>query len=59
MLQNLKPGLPARLKISNPHNYFERKEARKIDRFTQFALIASDEAVKDANISKDNVNTDG
>jgi len=38
--------------------YLDRKEARKIDRFTQFALIASDEAVKDAGISKDNVDVD-
>ncbi len=39
-------------------NYFDRKEARKLDRFAQFALIASDEAVKDASISKENVNQD-
>ncbi len=39
-------------------NYFERKEGRKLDRFTQFALIASDEAVKDAGIDKDNVDPD-
>jgi 3-oxoacyl-[acyl-carrier-protein] synthase II len=39
-------------------DYLERKEARKLDRFTQFALIASDEAVKDAGISKENVNPD-
>jgi len=38
--------------------YLDRKEARKIDRFTQFALIASDEAVKDAGISKQNVDVD-
>lgn len=38
--------------------YLERKEARKIDRFTQFALIVSDEAVKDAGISKENVDPD-
>lgn len=38
--------------------YLDRKEARKIDRFTQFALIASDEAVKDAGISKDNIDAD-
>ncbi len=38
--------------------YLDRKEARKIDRFTQFALIASDEAVKDAGISKENVDPD-
>ena len=39
-------------------DYFDRKEARKMDRYCQFALIASDEAVKDAGITKDNVNPD-
>jgi 3-oxoacyl-[acyl-carrier-protein] synthase II len=46
------------VKDFDPINYFERKEGRKLDRFTQFALIASDEAVKDAGISKENVNPD-
>jgi 3-oxoacyl-[acyl-carrier-protein] synthase II len=46
------------IKNFDPTNYLEKKEARKIDRFTQTALIASDEAVKDAGISKDNVNSD-
>ena len=38
--------------------YLDRKEARKLDRYCQFAVIASDEAVKDAGISKDNVDPD-
>ncbi|MBI2730545.1 MAG: beta-ketoacyl-ACP synthase II [Sphingobacteriales bacterium] len=46
------------LKDFEPTNYLEKKEARKMDRFTQTALVVSDEAVKDAGISKDNVNTD-
>src|SRR6201747_2086429 len=46
------------VKNFEPTNYLERKEARKLDRFTQFALIASDEAVKDAGISKENVDQD-
>jgi 3-oxoacyl-[acyl-carrier-protein] synthase II len=46
------------VKDFEPTAYLDRKEARKIDRFTQFALIASDEAVKDAGISKDNVDVD-
>ncbi|MDB5198108.1 MAG: fabF [Chitinophagaceae bacterium] len=46
------------VKDFEPTNYLERKEARKLDRFTQFALIASDQAVKDAGISKENVNVD-
>ncbi|CAN5796856.1 beta-ketoacyl-ACP synthase II [soil metagenome] len=46
------------VKDFDPTNYLERKEARKIDRYCQFALIASDEAVKDAGITKENVNPD-
>jgi len=46
------------VKDFEPTNYFDRKEARKIDRFTQLSLVASDEAVKDAGISKENVNPD-
>ena len=41
-----------------PTDFLDRKEARKIDRFTQLALVASDEAVKDAQITADNVNPD-
>jgi 3-oxoacyl-[acyl-carrier-protein] synthase II len=46
------------LKNFDPLNFLEKKEARKLDRFTQTALVASDQAVKDAGISKDNVDTD-
>jgi len=46
------------VKDFDPTVYLDRKEARKIDRYCQFALIASDEAVKDAGISKENVDTD-
>lgn len=46
------------VKDFDPTHYLDRKEARKIDRYCQFALIASDEAVKDAGISKENVNPD-
>ncbi|MBX3240991.1 MAG: beta-ketoacyl-ACP synthase II [Chitinophagaceae bacterium] len=46
------------LKNFEPTNFLDKKEARKIDRFTQTALVCSDEAVKHAGISKDTVNTD-
>jgi len=46
------------LKNFDPLQFLDRKEARKLDRFTQTAIAASDEAVKDAGISKENVNTD-
>ncbi|MFM2326702.1 MAG: beta-ketoacyl-ACP synthase [Bacteroidota bacterium] len=46
------------VKDFEPTAYLDRKEARKIDRYCQFALIASDEAVKDAGITKENVDPD-
>jgi 3-oxoacyl-[acyl-carrier-protein] synthase II len=46
------------LKNFDPLNFLDRKEARKIDRFTQTALISSDQAVLDAGIKGDNVNVD-
>jgi 3-oxoacyl-[acyl-carrier-protein] synthase II len=42
----------------DPTSFMEKKEARKLDRFAQLALYASDMAVQDAQISKDNVDTD-
>lgn len=46
------------VKDFEPTNYFDKKESRKMDRYCQFALVASDEAVKDAGITKENVNPD-
>lgn len=34
----------------DPNEHFDRKEARKYDRFTQFALVAAKEAVQDAGL---------
>ncbi|MBY0480129.1 MAG: beta-ketoacyl-ACP synthase II [Chitinophagaceae bacterium] len=42
----------------DPTNFMERKEARKLDRFAQLALVASDMAVVDAGISKENAEID-
>src|SRR6185436_18831773 len=38
--------------------YLDKKEARKIDRFTQTGLVVSDEAVADAGIGGANINKD-
>lgn len=38
------------VKNYNPEDYFSKKDARKLDRFTQYALISAEEAMKDANI---------
>jgi 3-oxoacyl-[acyl-carrier-protein] synthase II len=37
-------------------NFIERKEARKMDRFTQFAMVTVEEALKDSNIDLDSIN---
>jgi 3-oxoacyl-[acyl-carrier-protein] synthase II len=46
------------LKGFDPLQYLDRKEARKLDRFTQIAIASSDQAVADAGISKETVNPD-
>lgn len=46
------------LKNFDPITYLDKTEARKIDRFTQLALIASDQAVQDAGLIKEVVNVD-
>jgi 3-oxoacyl-[acyl-carrier-protein] synthase II len=46
------------VKNFDPTKYLDKKEARKIDRFTQFALVASDQAMADAGLNKENINPD-
>lgn len=38
------------VKDFNPEEYIDAKDARKMDRFIQFAMVAADEAVKDAKL---------
>ena len=46
------------IKNFDPTQFMDRKEARKIDRFTQLALVASDQAMEDAGLKKDGFNPD-
>ena len=46
------------LKGFDPEKFMERKEARKLDPFSQYALVASDEAIKDANLPMADINLD-
>ncbi|MBC7450332.1 MAG: beta-ketoacyl-ACP synthase II [Cytophagales bacterium] len=41
------------VKNFNVENFIEKKEARKMDPFTQYAVVVADEAIKDANITAD------
>jgi len=46
------------VKNFDPVKFLDKKEARKIDRFTQFSLVVSDEAMADAGLTQDNINPD-
>lgn len=37
----------------DPTEYMEHRDARKMDRFIQFGVVAADEAIKDAQLPKD------
>lgn len=43
------------IKDYNPETHFERNEAKRLDRFTQYALIAAESAIKDSWIDLDSV----
>ncbi|MBL7683749.1 MAG: beta-ketoacyl-ACP synthase II [Flavipsychrobacter sp.] len=46
------------LKGFNPEDFLEKKEARKLDRFAQVAIVAADEAVKHAKLDDPSLNKD-
>jgi len=46
------------IKNYDPANHFDRKESRKMDRYTQYAHIAADEAVKDAGLDPEATDKD-
>ncbi len=48
----------AEIKNYNPTDYFNRKEARKLDLFAQFALIATEEAMQDSKLNLESINKD-
>lgn len=43
------------IKSFDPLQFLDRKEARKIDAFVQYAMVSSDEAIADSGINSDNV----
>ncbi len=48
---NFKTKFACEVKNFNPEDYLEKKEARKIDPFVQYALVAADEAIKDSGLN--------
>lgn len=53
--EKFKTRFACEIKNYNVGDFFDRKEARKLDKFAQYALVASDEAIKDAGIDHDGI----
>ncbi len=56
--EKFKTKFGCEIKDYNPTDYFHRKEARKLDLFSQFALIAGKEAVTNANFDMEKIDKD-
>ncbi|MCZ6594832.1 MAG: beta-ketoacyl-[acyl-carrier-protein] synthase II [Bacteroidetes bacterium] len=53
--EKFKTKFACEVKNYDPLEHFDRKQARKLDRFAQYALVSSDEAIEDANIDLDRI----
>ena len=54
--EKFKTKFACELKNFEVTEFIDRKEARKMDKFTQYAIVASDEAIADAKLDLDKVN---
>jgi 3-oxoacyl-[acyl-carrier-protein] synthase II len=54
--EKFKTKFACELKNFNATDFIDRKEARKMDRFTQYAMVASDEAIADSKLDLDAIN---
>ncbi len=53
--EKFKTKFACELKNFNPLDHFDRKEARKLDRFAQYAMVSADEAIEDSGIDLETV----
>ncbi|NJX13894.1 beta-ketoacyl-ACP synthase II [Tamlana crocina] len=54
--EKFKTKFACELKNFNVTDFIDRKEARKMDKFAQYAMVAADEAIADAKLNLDEVN---
>lgn len=50
-----KVHLAGEVKNFNPEDYIDKKEAKRMDRFTQFAIVAAKEVMKDSSLKVDEI----
>lgn len=55
---NFKCKIAAEVKGFDPAVFFDRKEARKIDLFSQYGMVAADEAIHDAGVDVEHLDKD-
>tara|TARA_B100001093_G_scaffold122138_1_gene114896 strand:+ start:9398 stop:10660 length:1263 start_codon:yes stop_codon:yes gene_type:complete len=55
---NFKTRFACEVKNFNVSDYIDRKEARKQDPYTQYAVVATSEAMQDSNIDLDSIDLD-
>ena len=53
---NFKVKLAAELKEYDPEKYFDKREAKRLDKFSQYAIIASKEAWQDSGLDREKEN---
>lgn len=56
--EKFKTRFACEVKDFDPTAYVDRKEARKMDRFTQFAIAVSDEAIKNSGLDLEKIDLD-
>lgn len=52
---NFEVKIAAEVKDFNPEPVIDKKEARRLDRYAQFAMVAADQAIKDAKLDLDSI----
>jgi 3-oxoacyl-[acyl-carrier-protein] synthase II len=56
--EKYKTKFACELKNYDSANYFDKKEANKLDRYSQYALITTEEAIKDSGLNLDSMDKD-
>lgn len=54
--EDFKVKMAAEVKDFDPSNFIDKKEAKRMDRYTQFAVIAAEESIKDSNLDFNKLN---
>ena len=55
---NFKTRFACELKNFTPSDFIPKKEARRLDKFSQYALVVAEEAIKDSKINLESINPD-